>query len=80
MILLKLNTQTVNSNNSILINLVGTLYLVIRNLDFDFMIDCVFSGSRFFRVQVFQSPDSLGFMFFWVQLFQGPGLGSGSRF
>ena len=31
-----------NSNNSILINIVGTLYLMIRNLDFVFMIDHVF--------------------------------------
>ena len=30
-----------NSNNSILINIVGTLYLMIRNLDFVFMIDHV---------------------------------------
>ena len=48
---LKLNIQTFNSkylnsnsnsNNSILINIVGTLYLMIRNLDFVFMIDHVF--------------------------------------
>ena len=31
-----------NSNNSVLINIVGTLYLMIRNLDFVFMIDYVF--------------------------------------
>ena len=42
LILKKLNIQTFNSNNSILINIVGTLYLMIRNLDFVFMIDHVF--------------------------------------
>ena len=31
-----------NSNMSILINIVGTLYLIIKNLDFVFMIDQVF--------------------------------------
>ena len=40
-----LNIQTFNSNNSLLINLVGTLYLMIRNLDFAFMIDHVFKTS-----------------------------------
>ena len=42
LILKKLNIQTFNSNNSILINIVGTLYLMIRNLDFVLMIDHVF--------------------------------------
>ena len=31
-----------DSNMSILINIVGTLYLIIKNLDFVFMIDQVF--------------------------------------
>ena len=31
-----------DSNMSILINIVGTLYLIIKNLDFVFMIDHVF--------------------------------------
>ena len=31
-----------DSNMSILINIVGTLYLIIKNLDFLFMIDQVF--------------------------------------
>ena len=38
-----------------------------------------FSGSMFFRVQVFQSPSFSGSRFFRVQVFQGPGPGSGSR-
>ena len=39
-----------------------------------------FSGSRFFRVQVFQGPGFSGPRFFRVQVFQGPGFsGSGSR-
>ena len=33
-----------NSNKSILIYIVGTLYLMIRNLDLVFMIDHVFRG------------------------------------
>ena len=38
-----------------------------------------FSGSRFFRVQVFQGPGFSGPRFFRVQVFQGPGPGSRSR-
>ena len=38
-----------------------------------------FSGSRFFRVQVFQSPGFSGSRFSRVQVFQGPGPGSRSR-
>ena len=53
---LKLNIQTSNSkylnsnsnsNNSILINTVDMLYLMIRNLDFIFMIDHVFQDLDF---------------------------------
>ena len=33
-----------DSNMSILINIVGTLYLIIKNLDFVFMIDQVFGA------------------------------------
>ena len=36
-----------NSNNSILINTVDMLYLMIRNLDFIFMIDHVFQDLDF---------------------------------
>ena len=53
---------------------------MIRNLDFVFMIDCVFSGSRFFRVQVFHGPGFSESRFFRVHVFLGPGFsGSGSR-
>ena len=38
-----------------------------------------FSGSRFLRVQVFFGPGFSGSRFFWVQVFLGPGF-SGSRF
>ena len=38
-----------------------------------------FSGSRFFRVNVFQGPGFSGSRFFMVQVFQGPGPGSESR-
>ena len=39
-----------------------------------------FSGSKFFRFQVFQVPGILGSRFFMVQIFQGPGFSeSGSR-
>ena len=38
-----------------------------------------FSGSRFFRVQVFQSPGFSGSRFLRVQVFQGPGPGSRVR-
>ena len=38
-----------------------------------------FSGSRLFRVRVFQSPGFSGSRFFRVQVFQSPGF-SGSRF
>ena len=38
-----------------------------------------FSWSSFFRIQDFQGPDFLGSRFFWVQV-QGRGPGSGSRF
>ena len=53
---LKLNVQTFNSkylnsnsnsSNSILINTVDMLYLMIRNLDFIFMIDHVFQDLDF---------------------------------
>ena len=37
-----------------------------------------FSGSRFFRVQVFQGPGFSEFRFFRVRV-QGPGFGFGSR-
>ena len=39
-----------------------------------------FSGSMFFRVQVFQGPCFSGSMFFKVQVFQGPSPGPGSRY
>ena len=35
-----------------------------------------FSGSRFFRVQLFQGTGFSGSRFFRVQIFQGPGPGS----
>ena len=38
-----------------------------------------FSGSRFIRVQVFQSPGFSGSRFLRVQVFQGPGPGSRVR-
>ena len=39
-----------------------------------------FTGSRFFRVQVFQGPGFSRSRFSWVQVFHGPGFsGSGSR-
>ena len=38
-----------------------------------------FSGSRFFRVQVFQSLGFSGSRFFRIQVFQDPSPGSGSR-
>ena len=38
-----------------------------------------FSGSRFFRVQVFQSPGFSGSRFFRIQVFQGSGPVSWSR-
>ena len=41
--------------------------------------DTCFSGSRFFRAQVFQGPGFSGSRIFWVQVFKGPGF-SGSRF
>ena len=44
-----------------------------------FFIVQVFSGSRFFRVQVFQGPGFSGSRFFMVQVFQGPDPGSWSR-
>ena len=90
LILKKLNIQTFNSNNSILINLVGTLYLMIRDLNFVFMIDHVFKTqilqSRYYKnnfqyKNVFQGPGFLGSRFFLVQVFQGPGFSkSRSRF
>ena len=58
---------------------------MIRKLDFVFMIDHVFSGSRFIGsrflwVQVFQGPGFSESRFSRVQVFLGPGfLGSGSR-
>ena len=38
-----------------------------------------FSGSRFFRIQIFQGPGFSESRFFWVQVFQGSDPGSGSR-
>ena len=85
----KLNIQTFNSNNSILINIVGTLYLMIRNLDFVFMIDHVFKTqilqssyykNNFQYKNAFQGPGFSGPRFFRVQVFMAPGPGSGSRF
>ena len=38
-----------------------------------------FSGSRFFRIQIFQGPGFSESRFFRFQVFQGPGPGSGSR-
>ena len=53
MILKKLNIQTFNSNSPILINIVGTLNLMIRNLDF-----VLYDWSRFqdldFTVELLQ--------------------------
>ena len=69
-------------------NLVDTLYLMIRNLDFVFMIDHVFKTqilqsscckNKFQHKNAFQGPGFLGSRFFRVHICLGPGF-SGSKF